>query len=100
MGKLLYNLRNRGITTVILLLMAVALLALTVHRTIDEHTAGQSCEICVGMDRLGDAITPAIFAAIFVSTLSFLAVCILHNHPGSRQPSSVRCRAPPYSLLN
>jgi hypothetical protein len=99
MDKLLYNLRNRGTTVVILLLMSAALLALTVHKTIDEHTTGQSCEICVGMDRLSDAITPAIFAAIFVSTLSFLAVCILHNHPGSRQPSSIRCRAPPFSLL-
>jgi len=100
MANLLYNLRNRGTTAVILLLMALALLSLTIHRAIDEHAPGQSCEFCIGLDRLGDAITPAIFAGVFVVTLSYLAACILQNLYGSRQPSSVRCRAPPVFLLH
>jgi uncharacterized membrane protein YhaH (DUF805 family) len=100
MVKLLHNLRNGSTATVILLLIALALLTLTVHRAIDEHAPGQSCELCIGLDRLGDANTAKVFLGAFVVTLSYLAAFVLIESLSSCQPASLRCRAPPFSLFH
>jgi uncharacterized membrane protein YhaH (DUF805 family) len=88
-------LRNPRLVTLVLLLVTMAVASLVVHRAIDEHAPGQSCELCIGLDRLGAGIVPTAVPSTFFVAFCFIYVVAFALPLRDRQLTSLRSRGPP-----